>query len=257
MIKRVLSRLYHFGQVVLYGTPRHARFEDAQRSIDIVAQSPRSLIRVGDGEFIIMNHGNIAYQQADPQLAEEMRRILDEYSDTDSPYWLAMPREAFTCSWPFFVRHWKYMKYWLRARPEFMRRYDRDVTYLDAFIFAMEYKELYPAIWKTPQVRSLILVHNDPRYAETLRETSGKPVEFVGIPPRNAYSEIDRLVSEIESLHADGKLVLVSAGPCGKALVYRLCRRGIRCIDTGHCFDDPLWLVANRDAAEKGRQERP
>lgn len=35
-------------------------------------------------------------------------------------------------------------------------------------------------------------------------------------------------------------MVLISAGPCGKVIVFRLKNVGVQVIDTGHCWDDPL-----------------
>ena len=243
-----LGRIAGFVSVALRGGPRHAAFLDASASISLLADSSKSLIRYGDGEFVIMSHHGIHYQDADPGLAEELTRIAMEYDDEKSPYYLAMPARYFTCSWPFFLRYWKKMKHWVYSRNAFMRQFDRKVVYLDAFLFAEEYKGVFENIWLSPAVGRLILVHNDPKYAESLRQSSGKEVAFVQIPPRNAYQGIDGLVESVRNVYTDGSLTLVSAGPCGKALTYRLARMGIRCIDTGHCFDMPLTLVDTKES---------
>lgn len=229
--------------MILKGKPRHALFLNADESMKLLANSSKSLIRFGDGEFCIMNNRDIHYQKANKELAEELETILTEYDDPKTAYFLAMPKKYFTCSWIFYLLHWKQMKYWLYSRRVFIERYDRDVKYLDAFMFSKENVKKYQSIWKDQKVRGIVLVHNSKIYADRLSISTGKPVKYVAIPSKNAYDDIDSIVQNIKLNHEEGMIVLVSAGPCGKAIISRLSIDGIRCIDTGHCFDFPLEVV--------------
>ena len=44
------------------------------------------------------------------------------------------------------------------------------------------------------------------------------------------YEQVEEILNEIRSKYVKGMLVLVSAGPCGKVIVYRLVKENIRCI---------------------------
>ena len=135
------------------------------------------------------------------------------------------------------------MKYWLYSRRAFIRDYERDELYLDAFLFSKAYTGKFQNIWKRDDLKGLILIHNNPVYVKTLKCSGNIPVEFIKIPPLNAYSIIEDLMADVVEKYHMGMLVLISAGPCGKVLAYRLSKKGIRCIDTGHCFDDPLEVL--------------
>lgn len=239
-LKGAVSRIVSFFLVVFGGRPKYARFANIEESINILSDSTKSLIRFGDGEFSIMNNHGIHYQDADKNLAEELKSIVEEYNAADSRYYLAMPAKCFSCSWVLYLRHWRKMKYFLYSRRVFIKNYDRDELYFDAFLFAKEYVERYQKIWDKEKIEGIILLHNNQIYADTLSKKSGISVKFVKIPSSNAYSVIDDLVRTVMELYRPGMLVLISAGPCGKAMVYRLSKIGIRCIDTGHCFDEPL-----------------
>ena len=242
-LRKIAGRLIAFILVVAIGRPKNARFTNAKESIDILAHSDKSLIRFGDGEFMIMNNHGIHYQDSDERLARELKEIILEYDATESSYYLAMPSRHFTCPWTFYVRHWEKMKWFLYSRRTFVAKYDFDQLFFDAFMFSKTYAQEYPQIWQGEDLKGLILVHNDPVYAKVLNESSGVPVEVVVIPASNAYSIIEELIENVMKLYSPGKLILISAGPCGKAMVYRLSKMGIRSIDTGHCFDDPLEVV--------------
>lgn len=242
-LKKIVSSLMALVLVVIGGRPKKARFANAKESIDILTHSEKSLIRFGDGEFGIMNNHGIHYQDVDERLAEELKKIILEYSATDSAYYLAMPGKYFSCFWTFYIKHWNKMKYFLYSRWVFIAKYDFDELYLDAFLFARGYSTMFPNIWKRDDLKGLILIHNNPVYAKILSGSVDIPVEFIKIPPSNAYSVIDDLMADVVKRYQPGILILISAGPCGKVMTYRLSKIGIRCIDTGHCFDDPLEVL--------------
>ncbi|XOW20226.1 GT-D fold domain-containing glycosyltransferase [Lactococcus cremoris] len=48
---------------------------------DFIKKNKSSLVRFGDGEIDIINHSNIPYQPYSPELAKQLKNILETQSD--------------------------------------------------------------------------------------------------------------------------------------------------------------------------------
>lgn len=207
--------------------------------VDYVKKNNLSIIRYGDGEFrIIESKKGIHYQDFNQKLCDEMEELFYNYSN-DSKYLLSVPY--------FFnesIKWYKKMPYsftscFAKCRLFFRKKYNKNMIYGDAFLFKKGNKKIYEELWKNE--RNLILIHNDIKWAKSLEKEYNIKVDFIEIPKRNAYDEIDNIQNKIKKLNKDKKTkVLISAGPMSKALIYRLAKEGYIIYDTGHCFDEPL-----------------
>ena len=75
------------------------------------------------------------------------------------------------------------------------------------------------------------------------KEYNIKKVDYIDIPPMNAYQNIKSIISRIKGIqgyNSEDCIILVSAGPAGKIISYNLTLCDCFVIDTGHCWDDPL-----------------
>lgn len=157
------------------------------------------------------------------------------------PYLIGMPGKYIESSGKFMLKSRLLLSCWSHTRYYFNKKYDVAVPYGDAFLFCKGGNGIYEKIWTESPIKHFVFVHNNIKYANMFREKYNTEVSFVKIPEKNAFDNIDIIYAEVKSKIKNGdEMVLVSAGPCGKILVYRLARKGIWAIDTGHCWDKPL-----------------
>ena len=209
----------------------------------------RSLIRFGDGEFGIYRGKDIHYQKWSEELKEEFDKIKKDYEENkeNCPYVLAVPKSFMTISGFKLMKKRVYVSSWAESRLQFKKTFNRKIVYGDSFLFEKKNKEIYSKIWDREDCpKNVIFVHNTKEYADNFANTYNKNVFFIACPKKDAFSNVDDLennilaVIENNGLNNKSVTIAISAGPCGKVLVYRLSKLGYQVIDAGHCWDDPL-----------------
>ena len=240
-MRRIIIKIYCNLKLLLSPFKTKIKILKDDEMIDYVTKNNISIIRYGDGEFrIIESKKGIHYQDFNQELCREMEELFYSYSDK-SKYLLSVPY--------FFnedIKWYKKMPYsftscFAKCRLFFRKKHNKNMIYGDAFLFKKGNKKIYEKLWKNE--KKLILVHNDIKWAKSLEQEYNIKVEFIEIPKKNSYDEIDNIQNEIKRMNKDKKTkVLISAGPMSKALIYRLSKEGYIIYDTGHCFDEPLEL---------------
>lgn len=209
----------------------------------------KSLIRFGDGEFGIYRGYDIHYQRWSPELKECFLKIKNDFEEQGEacPYVLAVPRRFMTVKGTFLAKKRVYVSSWSQSRYDFKKNFRHDLPYGDSFLFEKANKEIYSRIWADESCpQNVIFVHNNEQYAEYFADTYKKNTVFVRCPSRDSFEELTALEASIREAIAKNNwskeqvLLTISAGPAGKVLVYKLSKEGYRCIDAGHCWDDPL-----------------
>lgn len=243
-VKQIKGKIINIISILLTPFPTTKKCLNAERTIENLITQEKSIIRFGDGEFrILLNKRGIEYQQFNPSLQEELRKIIKEYSD-NSPYILAMPSSMFTKSILWYLKNKKiYIDCFGFYRFYFRYFMNKKCTYGDAFCFSLNNEKIYSKLWSSDDI--IIFVHRDKRFAEKFQKQYNIETKFIKIPSKEAYSEvestIDRIKEEIIKLPQNKKCkVLISAGPAAKSIVYSLSKNNIIAYDTGHCWDEPL-----------------
>ena len=248
VIKRakIWAKVLHALFVTFPGVP--TEILGPEETVDCLKKG-KSLIRFGDGEFGIFEGKDIHYQPWSEALQKEFAYIKQDYEKDPgaAPYLLAVPKGFMTVSGFKLMKKRVYVSSWAQARLQFKKTFRRDIPYGDAFLFAKENFPCYSRLWSGETAEeTVIFVHNRQEFAERFSATYGKKTFYIPCPAQNAYGDIDRLEQEIlsclrrEELDAKDVCVVLSAGPAGKVLVYRLSQKGWHAIDAGHCWDDPL-----------------
>lgn len=220
----------------------------AKETVDGITEG-KSLIRFGDGEFGVFHNKDIHYQQWSPQLKEEFVKIKEDFENLgeDCPYLLAVPQKFMKASGFQLMKKRVYVSCWAQARYDFQRWYKKNRAYGDAFLFEKNNKDIYSKIWNRADCPpNIIFVHNDEKYARCFSETYQKNTLHVACPSKNAFENLASIEKEILAIieKNDWKnqdvMLVISAGPAGKVLVYRFSKIGYQAIDAGHCWDEPL-----------------
>lgn len=239
-----IKLIYYF--LLSFKGNKISKFLDPGKTVDIILQQHKSVIRFGDGEFNILDKKNVSYQIYSKSLRIELQKCIDFYIDNEMnvSYILCMPREFLNCSGMKILHSVQYFKSWSFSRYYFNKKYDKAITYGDAFLFSNENINYYDKIWKNGEVTEIVFIHNDKKYADRFSDKYKKKVYFISIPDQNSFEIIDDIILKVKNvINKHNKLhmmVLISAGPCGKIIVRRLSEYGIWAIDTGHCWDSPL-----------------
>ena len=201
-----------------------------------------SISRFGDGEFSIFLFRKIVYQRRSEGLAERYAEIFAHGSDEkfligitslEFDIWERNRRHNFS-EW-FWLRHWRYLKHHFR-QPE----------YANAFVSRIPVFEEVPlekikAIWDNRDVVFVVPPNGRFRFDERLFGNM-KSVEYVDVPPKDAFDEYDKILAEALK-HDKDKLYFIAAGPTATVLAFDLYKTGRQAIDMGHlanCFHEYL-----------------
>lgn len=222
--------------------------KDAEQTVDSII-SGKSLIRFGDGEFGIYSARDIHYQPWSEELAEEFDKIKAEYERQGNicRYILAVPKKYMQCSGLKLGKKRVLISSWADSRLFFKRNFNRNIHYYDSFIFEKKNRDIYSRIWEQAgDNRLIIFVHNNKQCALDFAKTYNRQTIHIKCDPFDAFShwketldDIKKRISELNLSVSDVQVVL-SAGPAGKVICYHLSGLGYHCIDTGHCWDNPL-----------------
>lgn len=244
-----LLRIVYFSICSIKCT-RNARFWNSKETVYKAIKMKKSIIRLGDGEVNILNGRGVTYQETDAKLSIELNELIEHYISNQKvcEYILCMPGEFLIPSinnlTPSQIKSWSFARYYFKIH------FDRPVVYGDSFLFAKINEPIYSKLWVNSGIREVIFVHNNYKYAELFTKQYNIHVKYVNVPDKNAFSIISEIENNIKAQISDKSfsIILLSIGPCTKLLAYRLSSNGYWCIDTGHCWDDPLKLRNNGEA---------
>lgn len=242
MIRRIKSWLITIYMWIRSFKPvKNATILSAEKTVEKIVQERLSLIRFGDGEFFLINGNDIHYQIYSKLLSQCLDEIITSYSTNMVPnYLVCMPKKYFECNSFSIARNRVLVKSWVRPRFMYQERYDTNVVYGDAFLFQKGNESIYSKIWDRDDIKHILFVHNNPKYAEIFSKKYCKEVTYVRVPTKNAFESRESILNTIKKRASSADMVLISAGPCAKYLAAELSKCGIWVIDTGHCWDEPL-----------------
>ena len=219
---------------------------DSNQTVDQVLRG-KSIIRFGDGEFGIYKKRGIHYQEWSEQLLNAFIKIKEDYISNNSNYILAVPKEYMKMSGFGLLKKRAWVASWSESRFDFVHNFPQNMIYADAFLFQRGNEKIYGRIWTEDNIHNnIIFIHNSQKYAERFEKEYNKEVYFVQCPERNSFESINSIYNDIDTILAkpeiskDNTELVISAGPAGKIIAYEFSRKGFLCIDTGHCWDNPL-----------------
>lgn len=244
-LKNVLKKFPY----TIFGSSNNNIMDD-KSTIEYLMKMNKSLIRLGDGEVMMMRGLDIYYQKCDSQLSEALKKIIMEYN-SNSPYLLCLPKSALEFSlFRYLIKgHFKDTYLVFFTFRYIYKKYLEDCgcKYGDTYVFNKKNKEIYSRLWINKQY--VIFVHNQIKYFNNFVDMYGKEkvCRFIQVPSQNSYSSINqieqRIYESFNGINLAKTIVLISAGPCSKELIFRINNKyAVQCIDTGHCWDTPLKI---------------
>ena len=235
-----------FSYIMSLNCCKKAKILSSEETITLILKDKKSIIRLGDGEFNILQGKDVHYQNYSVDLKNRLYNIIEQYLNNPGKcsYIICMPGEFLSCNGLELIKKRVYVASWSFSRYIFKKKYDKDITYGDSFLFAYGNEKIYSKIWSNTGVKNIIFVHNQEIYAKEFENKYKILTESIVIPSRDAFENSEDILNKIVKIASkkNDLLVLISAGPCGKYLVYELALKGIWTIDTGHCWDNPLRI---------------
>lgn len=185
----------------------------------------KSLARFGDGELKLMHGAEYFREPAQPELAEELQRILRK------------PSPDCLVGIPTMAPEGPKYENWLRHRDRFalilrpgMKYYSAFVTRPDSapWINTRGFAWMVEKLWRGK--KAVIMSEPKNSILKAVRLTARK-TKHICCPSRQAYAEISRLEAEIRAMEPE--IALLSCGPTATCLADRLSAAGIHAIDIG------------------------
>lgn len=202
-------------------------------SLNMLADTNKSLARFGDGEFKLMFGEGINFQKYDRQLAEKLKEVLKN----KHPNLIAGIPDTFGyCESDYF------RKVLALLRQELYKYISFDTVYCDAFItrqFRFKTKtegEIYynkfKQLW---QDKEIVIIEGKGTYLGIGNDlfANAASIKRIVCPNINAFSKYKDILSEALKQPKD-KLFLLALGPTATVLAYELANNGYRALDIGH-----------------------
>lgn len=230
--------LFAYGVSFITGTtPAHVNEYTEEILLEKIANGI-SLIRLGDGEAMLMTGRDIYFQKKSQKLSRDLRQIISKYQPT-SPYIIGIGTFALSET-DRNLKSSNRLRIWRLLRVFFRLRFKLDMQYFCPVYFYHK-GNFDTKVAPLLKQKNIICVANADVLDSALRsylKNSFKTATFVTAPPQNAYEKKMLLMSEIDKhlkLHGtDTCTILLAIGPASKVIAYEYAQRGIQALDIGH-----------------------
>lgn len=224
------------------------KVKSMDESLDFILENPCSVIRFGDGEFLIIKGISIVYQQENPELVVELENILKMESNENLLICLPPMFNGFSPYIDSTKNHWhKHLNNNYRYYENICTASEYGNTFISRPYIDWQDKShcerWFSKLKKLWQDKDLLIVEG-----ETSRSGVGndlfenaRSIARIICPATNAYSKIDEIQQAVMK-HAQDKLILLMLGPTAKVLAWKLSELGIRAIDIGHIDSEYEWF---------------
>ena len=240
---------------------RHGLFEkklcilNTKKTLKTLMDTPKSFVRFGESEILLMQGKTVSSQQYDEKLARRLKKILASKEENlliGIPYYYIYPREKMT----------PYMEIRSLSVAD-QRRFlfghcRRDTEYIDAgFTQAYHLYETYDfekhfkRAEKLLSGRDVTVICGEgalDRLQYRLLDVC-KSVAYQYGPASEAFSHYNEILKQALKIKKD-RLICVALGPTAKPLVYDLYKKGYQVWDIGHLPKDYDAYKRNKPRTE-------
>lgn len=218
-------------------------------TLDKLIQTDNSLVRFGDGEIVMIKGKSLKLQQASPEIAEGLKRILSYKNDK-----LMVSVQGVFDGLDMY--HKKSQRFWkdhlLFCRKIYETYCDPDRIYCDTAVTRCYYSfrdksrchswfEKFKKVWHNKEIIVVEGIRTHNGVGNDLFEGAAS-VERIICPPKDAYISYDRILSACKK-HPKNKMFLLSVGVTAKFLAEDLFKAGYRVIDIGNLDMEYEWYL--------------
>ncbi|MDR2426235.1 MAG: GT-D fold domain-containing protein [Endomicrobium sp.] len=223
---------------------------DYNETIDILIKSDKSLIRYGDGEFMVMMGKSIPFQEYNEDLADKLKNILKTKSEK---ILIGIPYVTFY-SFDLMTEYAReYMWQWsIENRKKIIELIDIETKYCDTLCsqvyanYNIDFKEYFKKVQMIWEGKDIVIICGD-RVFKNIKNNifdNAASIKYLYTLSKNAFYKYDEILKE--ALKEDKeRLIIVISGPTANILVNDLAKNGYRALDFGHIAKDYDYYIAN------------
>ena len=227
----------------------HIKVYTVDETINELINTSKSMVRFGDGEITMIRGRSLKLQQTNPQIIEELKRILGYQYDNlivtipDIFDDLSIYRKESRQFWKDHLLFSRkiYEKYCNKNK----NYYSTSVSRFYLTYYSKEKSTLWAEgirnIWKDKDV---VIVEGERTHngvGNNLLDLA-KMVERIIGPGSNAYDKVDEIF-EYCQIYSKDKLFLISLGAAAKPLTEKLFLAGYRVLDIGNLDMEYEWYL--------------
>lgn len=241
----------------------HPNTMNIEQSIDCLIYEAISVSRFGDGEIMLMEGYDIAFQQCVPGLR---RRLIDIAGTEINLHKVAVPNVfQILSSFNKDARDfWSRFLFWGNGIVLINKYFKKHRLYLDTNMtrFYEHLKDksachIYVNKWKQVwRNKDLLIIEGRGSRLGTFNDLFEGAISISRIicPAENAYTYYEQIFVAAKR-HAEGRLVMIALGPTATVLAFDLAKIGIQAIDVGHIDIEYEWfrMKATHKMPVKGR----
>ncbi len=229
---------------------------DGDKSFELIISSGKSFVRTGDGEIKIMMGMDQPFQKYDSKLAIGLRDIFLKQNEN---LLVGINRNYYI---PGYLRNYSpfYRRYAYDFRQYYKTIINEETTYIDATLTSFQFGfqkdprsiERYQK-WKDAFKNKKLLIVCGEGILDKLEYDVFEMAEtknYIYGPSKHAWTEHEKLISQIKENVTKDTLVIFILGMAGKVMISQLSQEGITCWDVGH-------LAKYYDAYMKGVDSTP
>lgn len=211
-----------------------------------LANSNKSIIRLGDGEFMLITGKDIPFQKYDENLAKKLKQI---FKINDANLLIGGPVEYYSYI-PNLRNSVKEFLYFKGGEifSNIKNYYNPETTYYSTTVSQVfpvfetydfeKHFNLFKSIFNNKKITVITgewikrkIDHN------IFLDSNALSIDYIYGPSANAYNEYENLKKKIEKTPKDNILIF-ALGPAGKILAYDMYNIGYRVLDLGHIIKD-------------------
>jgi glycosyltransferase family protein len=219
-------------------------------TLRILNETDKSIIRFGDSEFLyICDKLGLPYQKYDRRLAEKIKVIL---KSNHPSILVGLPSGYHSMKMlsKKGKRFWRSQIAWIYPRLRKHLTFDRPYVNASVTRIYVEYEdkshckewfELFMNLWKD---RSVVIIEGEKSRVGVGNNlfAGARSVERILAPTHHAFDKYDALLETAMKVDPS-KLILLSLGPCAKALAFDLAMAGYRVLDVGNLDIEYEWYL--------------
>ncbi len=220
-----------------------------EETIQAVLERGASVSRYGDGEFDIMMGKSIPFQVYEHDLAEKMKKILQQKQED---FLVCIP-DVFGKKQKFTEKAQEYYKHYLQKNIGKLYCFLRnEKSFYNTFMTRpymiwsdkADSKSYFLMLKKIWQDRDIVFVEGEKSRLGIGNDlfANAKSIRRILCPAQNAFCCYQETIHEITHLEKN-TLILLALGPTATAMAYDLYKQGYQAIDIGHADIEYEWFL--------------
>lgn len=202
----------------------------------------RSFLRLNEGEMHLINGGNIHYQVYEKGLEKSFRELIKNYSDK-APYIIGLAKiyvnETNAHAKVDPKKGIAHLYTWMPIKVMYRIAFPKNAIYGDAHAFY--YDNFFQENIESYLMDKHIVVVSNIDNINAFKDNKNIPfknVSFIETPKENSYASYSSIYKDIEKMletipKEEKPVLLVSAGPTSKQIVYEFSKKGVTGYDIG------------------------